>query len=141
MYYALNCNLESSTNIFDTIHIIASCNAWVGWVLVNALLHSSWVSVLTACQMYQVVCLGMTTNERMNRGRYRHFQANGGKSPFTRGWIHNFFDFFEFNCFGTVQANRVDWMTYQEVKRNIEHEPLLLRGGQIDNLNSVNQFV
>ena len=29
----------------------------------------------TSCQLGQVVVLAMTTNERMNAGRYRHFQS------------------------------------------------------------------
>uniref|UniRef100_A0A182U4E9 Secreted protein n=1 Tax=Anopheles melas TaxID=34690 RepID=A0A182U4E9_9DIPT len=78
----------------------------------NALLHMSWVTVLTICQSYQVVCLGMTTNERLNRGRYRHFQAKGGKSPFNRGPVKNLFDFLECSCFGLVQPQRTDWMQF-----------------------------
>ncbi|KAI8440664.1 hypothetical protein MSG28_001864 [Choristoneura fumiferana] len=41
-----------------------------------------------------VVCLGMTTNEQLNRGRYRHFAARGGRSPFSRGPLRNCADFF-----------------------------------------------
>ena len=46
-----------------------------------ALFHCVWVSCLAVCQLYQVVCLAMTTNERMNAGRYRHFQS--GPTRFT----------------------------------------------------------
>ena len=91
----------------------------------NALLHMSWVTVLTICQTYQIIFTGMTTNERMNRGRYRHFQNNNGKSPFTRGPLRNAIDFFECNCFGLVKPLNTDWMTYYDFDKNIEHEPLL----------------
>lgn len=104
---------------------IGACNPWVGWVLCNALLHIGWVTLLTICQTYQIVWLGMTTNERMNRGRYRHFQAAGGKSPFNRGAIKNVADFLECSCFGLVQPVKTDWMTYFELEKSIEHEPLL----------------
>lgn len=108
---------------------IGNCNAWVGWVMGNALLHMSWVILLTICQTYQVICLGMTTNERMNRGRYRHFQAKGGHSPFTRGPFQNLVDFLECSCFGLVQPKRVDWMNYYDydaqTHQTIEKEPLL----------------
>ncbi|VVD02579.1 unnamed protein product [Leptidea sinapis] len=65
------------------------CNAWLGWVLLNAAFHLFWVSVLAACQLYLLVCLGMTTNEQLNRSRYAHFAARGGRSPFSRGPLRN----------------------------------------------------
>ena len=36
----------------------------------------------------------MTTNERMNAGRYKHFHAKKGeiKSPFHRGYLQNLID-------------------------------------------------
>lgn len=104
---------------------IGGCNPWIGWIMFNALLHLCWVTLLTICQTYQIVWLGMTTNERMNRGRYRHFQAAGGKSPFNRGPIKNVADFLECSCFGAVQPVTTDWMTYFELEKSIEHEPLL----------------
>lgn len=104
---------------------IGSCNPWIGWMLCNAILHFGWVCLLTICQTYQIVWLGMTTNEHMNRGRYRHFQAAGGKSPFDRGPIRNVADFLECSCFGLVQPVKTDWMTYFELEKSIEREPLL----------------
>jgi len=121
--------LESPTDFLGAMRAIGNCDAWVGWVMGNALLHMSWVILLTICQTYQVICLGMTTNERMNRGRYRHFQAKGGHSPFTRGPIQNLVDFLECSCFGLVQPKRVDWMNYYDydaqTHQTIEKEPLL----------------
>lgn len=104
----------------------------------NALLHFGWVAVLTVCQTYQVVCLGMTTNERMNRGRYRHFQAHGGRSPFTRGPLRNAAEFCECGCCGLVPVARVDWQQAFEVEGGkmgagvVEREPLLRGGGGAD---------
>ncbi|XP_030387376.1 palmitoyltransferase Hip14 [Scaptodrosophila lebanonensis] len=127
-YYVNQCNVHFD-DFISAMRAIGNCNAWVGWVMGNALLHMSWVILLTICQTYQVVCLGMTTNERMNRGRYRHFQAKGGHSPFTRGPLLNLVDFFECNCFGLLEPKRVDWMNYYEydvqVHQTIEKEPLL----------------
>ena len=113
------------SGLWNSLVTIGSCNPWVGWVMGNALLHMAWVTVLTVCQTYQVVCLGMTTNERMNRGRYRHFQAKGGKSPFTRGPFKNLVDFMECSCLGLVHPLKTDWMTYFDIDKSIEHEPLL----------------
>ena len=44
-------------------------------MLIMSLFHCVWVSCLGVCQIYQVVVLAMTTNERMNAARYRHFQS------------------------------------------------------------------
>lgn len=116
------------SDFLESLNAIGNCNAWVGWVMANALLHMSWVILLTICQTYQVICLGMTTNERMNRGRYRHFQAKGGKSPFTRGPFYNFIDFLGCSCFGLFQPQNIDWMQFFEFEKGIEHEPLLCGG-------------
>ncbi|RVE44941.1 hypothetical protein evm_010415 [Chilo suppressalis] len=80
----------------------ARCNAWVSWVAANAAFHLFWVTVLLGCQLYLVVCRGMTTNEQLNRGRYRHFQARGGRSPFSRGPLNNCADFFQCTLCGLL---------------------------------------
>lgn len=67
----------------------------------------------------------MTTNERMNRGRYSHFIANGGKSPFGKSPIKNLIEFFECTCFGLVKFDGKDWLTSFDLDKNIEHQPLL----------------
>ncbi|XP_037025556.1 palmitoyltransferase Hip14 isoform X2 [Bradysia coprophila] len=125
-FYMHTCSVPMNDGMMTSFIGIGTCNPWVGWVMANALLHFGWVAVLTFCQTYQVVCLGMTTNERMNRGRYRHFQAHGGKSPFSRGPIKNIADFLECGCFGMVKPMNIDWMNYYDMDaKNIEHEPLL----------------
>ncbi|KOB70415.1 Palmitoyltransferase [Operophtera brumata] len=91
-----------------------ACGAWVAWVCANALFHLFWVSVLTACQLYLVVCLGMTTNEQLNRARYRHFQARGGRSPFSRGPLHNAADFFQCGLCGLLTPRARDWADADE---------------------------
>ncbi|KAG5883927.1 hypothetical protein JTB14_032150 [Gonioctena quinquepunctata] len=121
-----NCNITANPESFwKTVVTIGQCNTWVAWVATNALFHSIWVFMLFICQMYQITCLGMTTNERMNRGRYSHFIANGGKSPFTKGPILNLLEFFECSCFGMVKPESKDWMTSYDIDKNIEHQPLL----------------
>jgi hypothetical protein len=66
----------------------------------------------------------MTTNERMNAGRYAHFrqQGQGGGhghshgggghshlSPFSKGCWQNSVDFLGWNCRGFLKPNREDW--------------------------------
>lgn len=134
----------NETSFWQVIVSIGQCDAWVAWVCTNAMLHFAWVLMLFACQVYQVrfviqimvACmnimklsqiayLGMTTNERMNRGRYTHFINNNGNSPFSRSFIQNLADFLECNCCGLVSPRRTDWMTSFDLEKNVEHQPLL----------------
>jgi len=54
----------------------------------------------------------MTTNERINAGRYKHFSAPGDPdaprlSPFDRGVRQNCTDFFQCRCLG--KPSSPDW--------------------------------
>ncbi|XP_045763022.1 palmitoyltransferase Hip14 isoform X1 [Maniola jurtina] len=86
-----------------------ACCPWLAWVMLNAAFHLFWVAVLAGCQLYLVVCLGMTTNEQLNRARYRHFQARGGRSPFTRGPLNNLADFLGCGLCGLLAPRARDW--------------------------------
>ena len=75
----------------------------------------------------------MTTNERMNLGRYSHFHTNQRgvfKSPFDRGMWQNLVDFMEFRCLGYLRPIKDDWMNKYEMeealmnKINHHHEPV-----------------
>ncbi|KAJ6651390.1 hypothetical protein lerEdw1_020963 [Lerista edwardsae] len=59
----------------------------------------------------QISCLGITTNERMNARRYKHFKVTTTsiESPFNHGCIRNIIDFFEFRCCGLFRPVIVDW--------------------------------
>ncbi|MEQ2262291.1 Palmitoyltransferase zdhhc17 [Xenotaenia resolanae] len=63
---------------------IASCSPWIFWMFINSVFHFMWVAVLIMCQLYQIAALGITTNERMNARRYKHFKvtATSIESPF-----------------------------------------------------------
>lgn len=67
----------------------------------------------------------MTTNERMNRGRYSHFIANAGKSPFSKGPVKNLVEFFECTCLGLVKTETKDWLTSFDLDKHVERQPLL----------------
>ncbi|XP_022647269.1 palmitoyltransferase ZDHHC17-like isoform X1 [Varroa jacobsoni] len=86
---------------------VMSESGWVSWVMANTLLHSIWVWCLFWCQMYQIVVLGMTTNERINCSRYSHFSRDprgNVVSPFSRKSMwNNFADFFD------IGRTRTDW--------------------------------
>ncbi|XP_008547862.1 palmitoyltransferase Hip14 isoform X1 [Microplitis demolitor] len=106
----------------DSFATAATCDAWVMWIAVNTGLHSIWVGALLLCQLYQIIVLGMTTNERMNAGRYEHFK-NG--NPFHRGAIQNLADFCNLNLCGVKGKPSADWLNSFEIKRSVEKLPLL----------------
>ncbi|KAI8512941.1 Palmitoyltransferase zdhhc17 [Branchiostoma belcheri] len=119
------------------------CSPWVMWIFLNALLHFTWVGILLVCQVYQVyqvnlTCyvspvqhlqvyqifwVAMTTNERMNCKRYKHFLSSSGdiRSPFNFGVIQNISDFFNVRIPGLARPHVVDWR--QQYSVNIREQP------------------
>ncbi|XP_052834225.1 palmitoyltransferase ZDHHC17 [Octopus bimaculoides] len=73
--WAHNCPLDfyvdGITGIFSKIF---TTSPWIGWTAINAAGHTIWVTPVLICQLYQITWLGMTTNERVNMTRYKHFQ-------------------------------------------------------------------
>lgn len=76
----------------------------------------------------------MTTNERINSGRYKHFVAVAAaarnsiskpRSPFHRGIWQNIVDFVGIRCFGLCKPDPVDWMERFDFKDEPESHPLL----------------
>ncbi|XP_071035381.1 palmitoyltransferase ZDHHC17 [Parasteatoda tepidariorum] len=103
-----NEEMHFSLFIYKALHV----SGWVSWIAANACLHGFWVGCLLLCQLYQVIWLAMTTNERMNCSRYRHFKRDKKgiiRSPFYRGAVRNFLDFFEWRCCGLYQMDTRDW--------------------------------
>lgn len=101
-------------NIFYVIWEVLILDSWVSWIMINAILHSIWVSMLLGCQTYQIVWLGMTTNERINAARYEHFipHGKGYKSPYNRGKCQNLLDFIQCHCLGSRFLNEKVWFNY-----------------------------
>uniref|UniRef100_A0A8C5DZI7 Palmitoyltransferase n=1 Tax=Gouania willdenowi TaxID=441366 RepID=A0A8C5DZI7_GOUWI len=97
---------------------IASCSPWMFWMFLNSIFHFMWVAVLIMCQLYQIAALGITTNERMNARRYKHFKvtATSIESPFNHGCFRNLIDFFEIRCCGLMRPVSVDWTTQYTIE-------------------------
>ncbi len=60
----------------------------------------------------------MTTNERMNLYRYKHFQdpkTGDVRSPFNRGRIQNLIDFSEIRVPGFYPPDRKNWMNLYSI--------------------------
>ncbi|XP_046452216.1 palmitoyltransferase ZDHHC17-like [Daphnia pulex] len=129
------------------------CDGWVTFIAANAGLHAIWVTALLSCQLYQVVILGMTTNERLNASRYKHFHRTPKKSswlkktkyasPFDRGILHNAAEFFHIRIGGGssssgspyLRPRDVDWKTEFNMDRwlNDDEEELIPK----NNVNNV----
>uniref|UniRef100_A0A671T736 Palmitoyltransferase n=1 Tax=Sinocyclocheilus anshuiensis TaxID=1608454 RepID=A0A671T736_9TELE len=75
-YWRIHCATSYTKDGF-WIYItqIATCSPWMFWMFLNSLFHFMWVAVLIMCQLYQIAVLGITTNERMNARRYKHFKV------------------------------------------------------------------
>jgi len=127
-YLASACPHDSEESIISSLRAAMTCSPWVLLMLIMCLFHFIWVSCLAVCQLYQVVVLAMTTNERMNAGRYRHFQSAGRgnhKSPFDRGWRKNLVDFMGWRLGGVLRPSQVDWSKQFEVPGEADARPLL----------------
>jgi palmitoyltransferase ZDHHC13/17 len=111
-YTADTCDLTASEGFWNVFLDLDRCSLWVVWMLINTWFHLLWVTILTSIQLYQIVLIGMTTNERINRGRYKHFIDLGGKSPFHLGPWSNIGEFFQCTCFGLLKFKRRNWMAF-----------------------------
>ncbi|XP_014218874.1 palmitoyltransferase Hip14 isoform X3 [Copidosoma floridanum] len=123
-YWQFECWTDlTNTHTADNYLIAAAtCDAWIMWVTANTALHLFWVGTLLACQCYQIVVLGMTTNERINAGRYKHF-SNG--NPFHRGALQNIADFCDCSLCGLQAKPSTDWLHSYDLKQSVEKLPLL----------------
>uniref|UniRef100_A0A8C4ZVL4 Palmitoyltransferase n=1 Tax=Gadus morhua TaxID=8049 RepID=A0A8C4ZVL4_GADMO len=111
-YWRIHCSTSYSQDGFWLyLTQIASCSPWMFWMFLNSVFHFMWVAVLILCQLYQIAGLGITTNERMNARRYKHFKvtATSIESPFNHGCVRNLMDFFEVRCCGLIRPVAVDW--------------------------------
>ncbi|XP_033216897.1 palmitoyltransferase Hip14 isoform X1 [Belonocnema kinseyi] len=123
-YWQFECwtNLTHGHTADNYLVAAATCDAWVMWVMANTTLHSIWVGTLLACQCYQIMILGMTTNERINASRYRHFDKG---NPFHRGALQNAADFCNCSFCGLEAKPSSDWLHSFDLKHSVEKLPLL----------------
>ncbi|XP_063713397.1 palmitoyltransferase ZDHHC17-like [Symsagittifera roscoffensis] len=112
-------------------------NQWIVFIASLSMLYWIWVGALFGSQCYQMFCVGMTTNEFLNRHRYKHFKLspeaesrlptderereayfhrhrankcrNKAYSPFQNGFMQNVADFYQVSFCGLLHPNVVDW--------------------------------
>lgn len=130
-YWHVMCPMAKDSTVLDQMVSVPGCSPWVFWIFANCIFHSVWVFLLLTCQLYQIVWLGVTTNERMNATRYPHFRTSSHghleQSPYDRGFINNVADFFECSLFGIFRPNMIDWKTKMEFGSDF-NDPLLPKG-------------
>jgi len=111
---------HSTRTFFEQAFYHMRNSPWILWIFINTCFHLMWVSALLISQLYQMVYLGITTNERINAHRYDHFKSVKHKNhfhyenPFNRDVINNASDLFRMNCFGRARMPLVDWTTKTE---------------------------
>ncbi|CAL8079688.1 unnamed protein product [Orchesella dallaii] len=115
---------------------IVSCEPWITFMSLQAAAHGSWVLVLLICQLYQILWLGLTTNERLNWTRYTYFKRFGAGNGSCRmrssthsnpGVVKNFIDFFELECFS---PDKTDWVRVfnqpqDQEESSVDSQPLI----------------
>ena len=74
---------SSSSSLASKYHRSAFVNSASSWTVCILSLYHLFVSFFLP---FQLICQGMTTNEKMNAHRYEHFLKMGGLSPFQ--WAH-----------------------------------------------------
>jgi len=132
-YLAAVCRQSSDSGLLEVVKAMCVCSPWVVTIGLMCAFHAVWVTCLAVCQLYQVIVLAMTTNERMNAGRYRHFQSGGRGvhiSPFDRGWWQNFVDFLGWRLGGVLRPATTDWSKQFTVPGDYDDKESLINSYQ-----------
>ncbi|VDP76883.1 unnamed protein product [Echinostoma caproni] len=96
-----------------------TCSTWTLFCAINASFYSFWTCLLLGSQLYQMIWLNTTTNERINVDRYVEFAgglslSQSGQfthqhnaSPYNRGPRRNLLDLLGLG--GYAGPNPIDW--------------------------------
>ena len=65
-----------NTGSFGALRELATCDAWVSFVLFESVVHMFWVAPLTACQLYQASSINLLHNLSSNlESRARNYRS------------------------------------------------------------------
>ncbi|XP_069479563.1 palmitoyltransferase ZDHHC13 isoform X2 [Ambystoma mexicanum] len=113
VYWRTHCTTSfDQDGLWVFIIQIVSCSPWVLFIFVLVIFHFVWSSLMLLLQFYQIVFLGLTTQERINlhiQSRRAKFPVSLRNTPFNQGCLQNITDFFQCRCFGLLKPNVVDW--------------------------------
>lgn len=120
-YFKMECITNEVLTTFQIIQQVFLCSPWVTFFTIIAGFNMFWISCLFFCHIYQAVFAALTTNERMNLYRYKHFFDENGKfqNPFNFGILQNFADVFEIN-FGPLKQSKVCWLREHDINNIID---------------------
>lgn len=115
VYYQNKCYMNDATmypnmTSFRLFLQFFNCSPWIGFFTIVAVLNTFWISCLCLCHIYQSIFVALTTNERLNVDRYKHFFDENGKyrNPFNFGILQNFVDLIEMNV-GFMKPTMINW--------------------------------
>ncbi|XP_069078012.1 palmitoyltransferase ZDHHC13 [Pleurodeles waltl] len=113
VYWKRHCETSfDKDGLWIFITQIVSCSPWVLYIFIIVIFHFFWSTLMLILQFYQIVFLGLTTQERINvhiQSRRAKFPVSLRKTPFNQGCLQNIADFFQCRCFGLLKPNVVDW--------------------------------
>ncbi|KAH8869409.1 Palmitoyltransferase ZDHHC17 [Schistosoma japonicum] len=125
---------HETTDILTKLWIYLSCNPWITFCFINAAFYSFWTTLLFVSQLYQMVWLNTTTNERMNIDRYVEFNLDTKSSnqlnnnnkfllndkynyPYDHGVWRNLLDLIGLPGFVLNSNKRVDWRCIHQIEQ------------------------
>ncbi|KAM4720978.1 palmitoyltransferase ZDHHC13 [Rhinophrynus dorsalis] len=114
VYWADHCAASiRKDGVWSFLANIVSCSPWVLYIFFIVCSFTIWSTLMFLVQMYQIVFLGLTTQERINfqlqnRASCKHTMPLR-RTPFNQGCIHNLADFFHCQCFGLIKVSPIDW--------------------------------
>ncbi|XP_067930855.1 palmitoyltransferase ZDHHC17-like [Watersipora subatra] len=111
----------ASLGMHDIIDVIR-CSPWVSWIFLHCCVHLVFVGILLSNMVYQIAYLGITTNENINKFRYKHLKKDGVfYNPFNRGPVQNCVDTMRWSCCGLCRPSHTDWKTVYKLNNNREY--------------------
>ncbi|XP_053304974.1 palmitoyltransferase ZDHHC13 [Spea bombifrons] len=113
VYWAQHCTATILRDGFWAfLGAVVDCSPWVLYIFLIVCCFTIWATLTLLVQIYQIVFLGLTTQERLNlqiQNRHSQHWVSLRKTPFNRGCVQNVADFFHCRCFGLIRVDSVDW--------------------------------
>ncbi|KPM04379.1 palmitoyltransferase ZDHHC17-like protein [Sarcoptes scabiei] len=114
-------NMDQDSAIESWSNLV-TYNGWIIWALINALVHMIWVVCLLIFQLYQIIGLAMTTNERINSDRYRYLRlkrSGNTRNPYNNGLLRNLIEFCECHWLNSLLYKQQDFHDWRYVFDNV----------------------
>jgi palmitoyltransferase len=116
--YATDIVVFKKMSEIKLVYQFMMCSPWVSFFTLVAGTILFWMFALFVCHFYQAVFVSLTTNERMNMHRYKHFfESKTGKfaNPFNFGILQNFVDLIDMRIF-CLKPSLVNWKKEHDIQ-------------------------